>query len=100
MVKVTLTRSIRYGGRRHAEGVTLDVPDETAERWGRHGIASAVATQIGEHTDGGYPAGFPGAHELEAAGITLDEVQQMTAEDLMEVDGIGRATAAKIIAAR
>lgn len=114
MPKVQLNARVMFRGSRYEVGDTLEVTDETAERWDRNRIASIIPTKVGGRVVdatgsdiarsaegvGGYPAGFPGARELTEAGVTLDEVRQMTEEDLMEVDGIGRATAAKIIDAR
>jgi hypothetical protein len=46
------------------------------------------------------PDGFPGKKALEAAGLTsLEAVSAKTEQELVDVDGIGAATAAKILEA-
>ena len=98
----------RYRGRRVAVGDTVDVPDEVAERWAERGLAARASKRNAKAAtpkpldidEVDYPEGFPGAEHLRSAGITPDKLAGMTEGELVEVDGIGYATAAKIIAAR
>lgn len=107
----------RYRGRAVQKGDEVEVTDAVARRWmtgprplaaaveGRRGrVIDATGSSIARSTESPrgneYPDGFPGARELREAGVTPDRVRQMTEDELREVHGIGRATAAKIVAER
>lgn len=109
MPKVKLnTRYLKRHGAYHKQGDTLEVDDETAERWAKRGIATPQGKAKGltkggrgqaEVRKGGQlPEDFPGHNALAEAGIHTHK-DLAAVEDLTEIPGIGEVTAAEIEAA-
>lgn len=83
------------------------MPDAVAERWVARGIAEAIE-HLGDPAAPGaipvraiIPEGFPAFKSLRAAGFRyLDQLADLTSEDLVSVPGVGPALARRILEAR
>lgn len=89
------TISVIWAGKFDGQPVTINESDFDPKL---HKRADEAETDSGDPDT--IPADFPGVVALAAAGITLlSELDGKTADDLTAINGIGAATAKKIIAA-
>jgi hypothetical protein len=93
-------------------GKEVEMPDADARKLGIHpdqlkkAAASGTTTDTEDGGGGGdtdpdaIPDDFPGAASLRKADFNMQDVREATREDLLALDGIGEATADKILEAR
>lgn len=90
---VSMLKATTYRGSRLVLGSVVDVPSDVGERWVARGIA-----RVAERVEAPLPATFPGRAALNAAGITRASEVPRDASRLTAVNGIGAATARRILA--
>lgn len=115
-VVVRKGHSIRYSGQETvdgklvranrvsaSEGEVVDLPKEEALRLIEKGVATEPDTEearTAKEAADALPSGFPGHDALVEAGhSTLSAVRGLTKDQLVDIEGIGDATADKILAA-
>lgn len=94
----------RWLGKPVSPGQQLEVDDGVAERWLGSGIAAyppakapETPAQADEPTEG-IPDSFPGAQALRSAGYDHPgQLAQLSKHELMEIKGVGEATADSIM---
>ena len=90
MAQHTLAEAWLWGGKIYGPGV-VEIPDDLVARLTERGVLGGQATPADAPTSTDPLADFP-----QLAGLTPDQVRGMSDEDLMAVDGVGKATLAKI----
>lgn len=87
-----------------AAGVNIDLPEDNPgsaavpEKSGEPRRPADTAADPVVNPPAALPDDFPGLEHLQAAGLT-DPAAILAHEDLTEIDGIGKVTAGKILAA-
>lgn len=99
MRKYKVHRPLKANGGRHAPGAEVQLHRHQADELVKSGVVSPVGGD--DQAEGTpLPEDFPGKLPLEEAGVsTVEELREMTSEEIGGIKGIGRATVEKIEAA-
>lgn len=89
-MKVIFIKPGAAHGYGHFAGDTAEIKKKDAEKLANKGVVKAIEAPE-------FPEDMPGADELAAAGVKFEEVKGFEAAQLIEITGIGEATAAKIL---
>lgn len=92
-------RTVSDGKKLYGAGEVVDLPPETAERLAALGFVSTDAEAAPRSEDENtLPGDLPGRDSLFAAGFEeIQAVLELDEDDLVEIEGIGKATARKIL---
>lgn len=88
MAQHTLAEAWAWKGKIYGPGA-VEVPDDLAQRLTELGVLGGQGAPTEPPTD-------PLADFPQLAGLTPDQVRAMSDEELLAVDGVGKATLAKI----